>query len=111
MDFGKGITNYGLSLDFNPIIKEFKLTGKFVLQHWQAMPKGFRNFGYLEVDYDKSIYRTIVFNNIIINVPPIPLQVNERIIKSVPTAVNYFPESSLTFYPNVPIWRLSNAES
>lgn len=34
-----------LQLDFNPIIDKFKLRGDFYLIHWQARPKGHREYG------------------------------------------------------------------
>ena len=34
-----------LLLDFNPVINEFKLVGDFYLIHWQARPKGHRQWG------------------------------------------------------------------
>jgi hypothetical protein len=46
-----GIENSELMLDFQPIIDEFQLTGDFKLIHWQARPKGHREFGiYSSVD-------------------------------------------------------------
>lgn len=34
-----------LLLDFNPVIEKFKLVGDFYLIHWQARPKGHREWG------------------------------------------------------------------
>lgn len=39
------VTGSELLLDFNPIIDEFKLVGDFYLIHWQARPKGHRQWG------------------------------------------------------------------
>ncbi|MEY2832268.1 MAG: hypothetical protein RLZZ574_1526, partial [Cyanobacteriota bacterium] len=40
-----------LELDFNPIISQFELTGNYYLIHWQARPKGYREWGvYRAVD-------------------------------------------------------------
>lgn len=45
------IPNSELELDFNPLISEFKLTGDYYLLHWQARPKGYREWGiYRAVD-------------------------------------------------------------
>ena len=45
------VRDSSLELDFNPIIDQFKLTGDFKLIHWQARPKGYREFGiYFSVD-------------------------------------------------------------
>ncbi|MBW4535184.1 MAG: hypothetical protein KME09_14715 [Pleurocapsa minor HA4230-MV1] len=47
----QGVENSELILDFQPIIDKFKLTGDFKLIHWQARPKGHREFGiYSSVD-------------------------------------------------------------
>jgi hypothetical protein len=54
-----GIVNSELVLDFQPIIDEFKLTGDFKLIHWQAKPKGHREFGiYNSID---DSYRSTSF--------------------------------------------------
>jgi hypothetical protein len=46
-----GIDQSELVLDFQPIIDKFQLTGDFKLIHWQARPKGYREFGiYKSVD-------------------------------------------------------------
>lgn len=34
-----------ITLNFLPIIEKFKLSGKYYLLHWQARPKGHREFG------------------------------------------------------------------
>lgn len=39
------ISDSVLSLDFNPVIEQFKLSGDFYLIHWQARPKGYRMYG------------------------------------------------------------------
>lgn len=36
---------FQLILDFNPLIKRFKLKGNYQLIHWQARPKGSREWG------------------------------------------------------------------
>ena len=38
-------TGTKLLLDFNPVIKQFKLAGNYFLIHWQARPKGYREWG------------------------------------------------------------------
>ena len=38
------VPNSELQLDFNPIIEQFNLQGKFYLIHWQARPKGHREY-------------------------------------------------------------------
>lgn len=45
------LPNSELQLDFNPIIEQFKLSGNYYLIHWQARPKGHREYGiYTSVD-------------------------------------------------------------
>ena len=39
------VPNSDLSLNFNPLIDEFKLQGDYLLIHWQGMPKGYRQWG------------------------------------------------------------------
>jgi hypothetical protein len=41
------IPNSQLIIDFNPLIDIFRLTGHFVLLHYQARPVGLRRFGAL----------------------------------------------------------------
>lgn len=41
----EGVENSELLLDFNPVINEFSLKGKYYLVHWQARPKGHRQWG------------------------------------------------------------------
>lgn len=43
--FTPNVPNSELLLDFNPVINEFKLLGNFYLIHWQARPKGHREWG------------------------------------------------------------------
>lgn len=45
------IPNSDIQLDFNPLINQFELTGDYYLIHWQARPKGYREWGiYRAVD-------------------------------------------------------------
>lgn len=37
--------NFQLMLNFNPLIERFKLKGNYQLIHWQARPKGTREWG------------------------------------------------------------------
>ncbi len=40
-----GVANSELMLNFNPVISKFELKGDFYLIHWQARPKGYREWG------------------------------------------------------------------
>ncbi len=42
-------------LDFNPVIEQFQLRGKFYLIHWQARPKGHREYGVYNFEADSYI--------------------------------------------------------
>ncbi|MDS3861034.1 hypothetical protein RIF25_09455 [Thermosynechococcaceae cyanobacterium BACA0444] len=88
-------TNYGLKLNFGPIIAVFELSGQFVLQHWQAQPKGLRHFGYFSFQDGNHSYHTIPFNLCSVEVCPEPIQIDEKVYKTVPTAVNLFRNSQL----------------
>jgi hypothetical protein len=52
------VENGELLLDFNPIILKFNLSGRFKLIHWQAKPKGHREFGIYNFESDS--YRSLV---------------------------------------------------
>lgn len=46
------VTGSELQLDFNPVIDEFKLKGNYYLIHWQARPKGHREWGIYSSEFD-----------------------------------------------------------
>jgi uncharacterized protein YlbG (UPF0298 family) len=73
----------------------YQLSGHFVLQHWQAQPKGLRHFGYFEFVSGDHRYLTIPYNLCTVEVCPEPIQIDERLYKTVPTAVNLFRNSQL----------------
>ena len=50
-----GITGSELELDFNPIIKEFSLSGDYLLIHFQARPKDYRRWGMYQSSTDSYI--------------------------------------------------------
>ena len=81
------VPNGELQLDFNPVIEQFKLGGDFYLIHWQARPKGYREYGiYTSVD---DSYRST---------DKIPtsyggmacLQLDDMTASTIPSAVIYF---------------------
>lgn len=76
-----------LKLNFDVLIQHFNLMGQFCLMHWQAKPKGLRRWGiycsaedsYFSTDWDRIVFdRDLQIET---------LQVDEQIIKTVPTAV------------------------
>lgn len=74
-----------LIVDFNPIIKEFNLSGNFDLVHWQARPKGLRQFGIYNSISDtyQSTRDFIQWDSRKIEL----MQLDEKIFHHVPTAV------------------------
>jgi hypothetical protein len=56
-----GVPQGDIELDFNPIIQEFNLTGDYQLIHWQARPKGQREWG-IYSSYEDS-YRSVATGN------------------------------------------------
>lgn len=104
-------TNYGLKVDFAPLIAALKIIPiNFVMQHWQAHPKFSRHFAYFEYDNMTGIYRTLPHGSVIIKASPETLQIDERVHKTVPTAVLYYPNCQLNKVGEC-LWRLENARS
>lgn len=87
------LPEFKLEMDFNPIIEWFKLNGSFCLLHWQAKPFGQRRWGIYDVQADQ--YNSLKYCELQLQVVPHLLQVDENIIKTVPTAVLFFPCSKL----------------
>jgi hypothetical protein len=87
-----GVLNSELELDFNPIISEFKLIGNFTLIHWQARPKGYRQWGvYRSLD---DSYRCV--DELTINLSSAKsLQLNDATATTVPSAVFYTSEDRI----------------
>lgn len=73
-----------LILDFNPIIQQFLLSGSYLLIHWQARPKGHRQWGvyFSETDNYTSL-SAIEFNHILGKT----LQLDDAKAITVPSAV------------------------
>lgn len=84
------LPEFELNMNFAPIIEQFNLGGKFCLLHWQAKPFGLRRWGIYDGENDS--YCSTEWQSLEVKAGKIvPLQVDENIIKSVPTAVLYFP--------------------
>lgn len=81
------VAESGIQLDFNPIINQFELTGDYYLIHWQARPKGYREWG---------VYRAV--DDSYHSLPKIPtvygawssLQLNDVTTVTLPSAVILF---------------------
>ena len=87
-----GVAGSELELDFNPIIEKFGLSGDFTLIHWQAKPKGHREWGIYSSKDDS--YRSIV--RIVINSPVESLQLDDATTTSIPSAVVFSEETQIT---------------
>ena len=88
-----GVAGSELELDFNPIIDEFNLIGDFTLIHWQARPKGYREWGIYTSSTDT--YRSI--GELVQNVGGYrSLQLDDQTAKSIPSAVLYSNENKCT---------------
>ncbi len=90
------LPDFELNMNFSPIIEQFKLVGKFCLLHWQAKPKGLRRWGIY--DGQKDEYFAVDWDKLELTSPQIiPIQVDENIINSVPTAVLHLPNCGCSF--------------
>lgn len=87
------LPDFKLEMDFNPIIDKFRLKGKFCLLHWQAKPLRERRWGIYDSENDEYFSRES--QQVEIKSIPILLQIDESTVKTVPTAVLYFPNSSV----------------
>lgn len=87
------LPDFELKMDFNPIIDRFRLSGNFCLVHWQAKPFGLRRWGAYDAGKDK--YYPFKWNEVLCSTPPRFLQVDEELVKSVPTAVLCFLDSTV----------------
>lgn len=78
------VPNSELLLDFSTLINEFKLSGDFLLIHWQARPKGYRQWGiYSSVD---DSYRSV--DELRINWSKVrSLQLDDKTANTIPSAV------------------------
>ncbi len=81
----QGVTDSTLKLNFDVLIEHFGLTGEFCLVHWQAKPKGLRRWGvYCRAADMYYAADEILFDE---GLTVETLQMDERIVKTVPTAV------------------------
>lgn len=86
----EGVENSKLTLDFARIIDEFKLKGDYYLIHWQARPKGFREWG---IYSSKTDTYTSTEEIQISYGGWSTLQLNDKTAQSIPSAVIYFKGS------------------
>lgn len=86
----QNIPDSTLKLNFDVLIDHFGLTdvGSFCLVHWQAKPKGLRRWGV----YCRSADMYYAADEIVFDegLTIQTLQMDERVVKTVPTAVLFF---------------------
>ncbi|WP_460193655.1 hypothetical protein [Thermosynechococcus sp. FA-CM-4201] len=102
------ITNYGLRVTFDPLVAAIPppMPEFFVLQHWQAQPRGLRHFAYFDYRQGEGNYRTLPHPLVRISGIPQTLQIDERQTPFVPTAVLYYPDCELVKLED--FWELRN---
>ncbi|MBW4619313.1 MAG: hypothetical protein KME17_08135 [Cyanosarcina radialis HA8281-LM2] len=88
-----------LDMDFEPIVNYFGLNrySNYVLCHWQAKPKGFRGYGWFVRAGDRYRYHAIDWDKIECDglVRMQPLQIDENVFTTIPTAVLFLPNTTL----------------
>ncbi len=88
-----GVAGSELELDFQPVIDQFELEGDFILIHWQARPKGHRQWGIYSSRDDN--YRST--SELAINLASVKsLQLDDATAKTIPSAVLYVQEERIT---------------
>lgn len=90
-------TNYGLRVTFDPLVAAIPdpFPEFFVLQHWQAQPRGLRHFAYFDYRQGVGNYRTLPHPLVRISAIPQTLQIDERATPFVPTAVLLYRDCEL----------------
>lgn len=92
-----GVVGQDLELDFNPIIEQFKLEGNFCLIHWQARPKGHREWGIYSSKDDSYTSQPKLKINLATSES---LQLDDATAKTIPSAVLYTGEDVVTCINN-----------
>ncbi|MGL5874021.1 MAG: hypothetical protein ACRC2R_16905 [Xenococcaceae cyanobacterium] len=79
-------------VNFNPTIEQFNLSGDFKLVHWQAKPKGLKQFGIYNnvTDTYTSTREQLIFTDKNIQL----LQLDENVFNHIPTAVLLIKEQN-----------------
>jgi hypothetical protein len=104
------LKDFELKMDFNPIIQHFKLVGEFCLLHWQAKPFGLRRWGIYDGGTDE--YFAVRWDCLDVSInKSIPLQLDERVVKSVPTAVLCFKDSKVEKQDYISIRRVVDSKN
>ena len=88
-----GVTGSELELDFQPVIDEFNLEGNFILIHWQARPKGHREWGiYSSRDDSYRSTSELAINGFSVK----SLQLDDVTAKTIPSAVLHVQAAGIT---------------
>ena len=91
------IPNSELELNFNPIIDEFNLTVDYLLIHWQARPKGYRQWG-VYASLTDSYHSVAGINSE--RWSGQTLQLDDATAKTVPSAVLLVRDGKLILFDN-----------
>lgn len=82
-----------LQVSFNPLIAFHRLEGDFVLLHWQAAPRALRRWGIF--DERTEGYYSFAAHQVTIQTLGQLIEIDERRLRTKPTAVLLFPRSRL----------------
>jgi hypothetical protein len=101
------VKNSTLKLNFDVLIAHYGLTGSFCLLHWQARPKGLRQWGVYCSSTDS--YYSVKYNRMAFEAGQQmeALQIDETVEHTVPTAVLHLmntyvqPKGDLIFIKRV----------
>lgn len=88
-----GVAASELELNFNPIIEAKNLTGDYLIIHWQARPKGDREWGIYQSSDDS--YRSTLGGKINMSDAEM-FQLDDKTAKTIPSAVLITNESRVT---------------
>lgn len=94
-----GVASSQLILDFAPILAEFNPDG--VLLHWQSRPKGHREWGLYEIATDNYYSCPDIQFNRVAEIEL--LQLNDRSVFTIPSAVVCLHNSSIRFNDSLAI--------
>lgn len=92
------VPNDVLTMTFNDLIGQFKLTGSYCLLHWQAKPVGLRKWGVYDSTTDQ--YHSCDWDKLVIQSNPRILQIDERRFTTKPTAVLLFSDAQAMINSN-----------
>lgn len=87
-----------LELDFSPFYQLISgYRAHVALIHWQAFPKGMRRWGMYLTHVPTAVTKYLVADNVYIDAPSRTLQLDESVVKTLPTAVILVPDCVALF--------------